>query len=194
VWSWGWVVVGYLLGSVESALIVCKLWGLPDPRTVGSLNPGATNVLRMGDKRAALVTLLGDMGKGLLPVVLARWFGAEPLVVAATGLAAFLGHLYPVFFGFHGGKGVATFLGVLTGFHLGLGLLALGTWLGVARLFKFSSLSALTAAVLSPFYAYWLLGQASMTLVVTLMAIWLGVRHRENIRRLLRGEEGRIGA
>jgi glycerol-3-phosphate acyltransferase PlsY len=188
------VVVGYLLGSVESALIVCKLWGLPDPRTVGSLNPGATNVLRMGDKRAALVTLLGDMGKGLLPVVLARWFGAEPLVVAATGLAAFLGHLYPVFFGFHGGKGVATFLGVLTGFHLGLGLLALGTWLGVARLFKFSSLSALTAAVLSPFYAYWLLGQASMTLVVTLMAIWLGVRHRDNIRRLLRGEEGRIGA
>ncbi len=193
-WSWLWVVVGYLLGSVESALIVCKLWGLPDPRTVGSLNPGATNVLRMGDKRAALVTLLGDMSKGFLPVALARWFGAEPLVVAASGFTAFLGHLYPLFFGFHGGKGVATFLGVLLGLHLGLGLLALGTWLVVAKFSKFSSLAALTAAALSPFYAHWLVGQASITFLVAVMAIWLGVRHRDNLRRLLRGEEGRIGA
>ncbi len=191
-WSWWWIPVGYVLGSVSSAVIVCKLWGLPDPRTTGSGNPGATNVLRMGSKRAAAVTLLGDMLKGFLPVALARWSEADPAIAAATGLAAFVGHLYPVFFGFQGGKGVATALGVLTGIHWGLGLVLAGTWLVVAKLTKISSLSALTAAALSPLYAHWILRTPSITAMVTVMAGWLVWRHRDNIRRLLRGEEGRI--
>lgn len=192
-WSWWWVPAGYLLGSVSSAVIVCKLWGLPDPRTTGSHNPGATNVLRMGSKQAAVVTLLGDMLKGFVPVALARWVEADPAVVAATGLAAFLGHIYPVFFGFQGGKGVATALGALTGIHFGLGLALAGTWLAVAKLTKISSLSALTAAILAPVYAHWLVRIPPVTAVVTIMAGWLVWRHRDNIRRLLRGEEGRIG-
>ncbi|MCX8048513.1 MAG: glycerol-3-phosphate 1-O-acyltransferase PlsY [Methylohalobius sp.] len=191
-WFWWWVPVGYLLGSLSSAVIVCKLWGLPDPRTAGSHNPGATNVLRIGNKQAAVVTLLGDVLKGFLPVALARWFGADPAIVAATGLAAFCGHLYPVFFGFQGGKGVATALGALSGIHLGLGLALAGTWLTMAKLTRISSLSALTAAVLAPIYAHWLVRLPSVTVSVTIMAGWLIFRHRDNIRRLLRGEEGRI--
>ncbi len=191
-WSWLWVPVGYLLGSVSSAVIVCKLWGLPDPRTTGSYNPGATNVLRIGSKQAAAVTLLGDVLKGFLPVVLARWFEADPAIAAAAGLAAFFGHLYPVFFGFQGGKGVATALGVLTGIHWGLGLLLAGTWLVVAKLSKISSLAALTAALLSPLYAYWIVHIPWITAMVTVMAGWLIFRHRDNIRRLLHGEEDRI--
>lgn len=191
-WQWAWVLLGYLLGSVSSAVIVCKLWGLPDPRTTGSRNPGATNVLRVGNKQAAAVTLLGDVLKGLIPVLLARWAGADQSAVAATGLAAFLGHLYPVFFGFQGGKGVATALGVLTGLHWGVGLLLAATWLAVARVSRISSLSALTAATLSPFYVYWLVGDVRTVAVVTVMAGLLFWRHRENIRRLLRGEEDKI--
>ncbi|MFN3919076.1 MAG: glycerol-3-phosphate 1-O-acyltransferase PlsY [Methylohalobius sp.] len=191
-WSWLWVPVGYLLGSVSSAVIVCKLWGLPDPRTTGSYNPGATNVLRIGSKQAAFVTLLGDVLKGFLPVALARWFEADPAIAAAAGLAAFFGHLYPVFFGFQGGKGVATALGVLTGIHWGLGLLLAGTWLVVAKLSKISSLAALTAAVLSPLYAYWIVRTPWITAMVAVMAGWLILRHRDNIRRLLHGEEDRI--
>jgi glycerol-3-phosphate acyltransferase PlsY len=186
------VPVGYLLGSVSSAVIVCKLWGLPDPRTTGSYNPGATNVLRIGSKQAAAVTLLGDVLKGFLPVALARWFEADPAIAAAAGLAAFFGHLYPVFFGFQGGKGVATALGVLTGIHWGLGLLLAGTWLVVAKLSKISSLAALTAALLSPLYAYWIVHIPWITAMVTVMAGWLIFRHRDNIRRLLHGEEDRI--
>ncbi|GAB6066688.1 glycerol-3-phosphate 1-O-acyltransferase PlsY [Methylothermus subterraneus] len=189
---WLWVPAGYLLGSISSAVIVCRLWGLPDPRTAGSGNPGATNVLRMGSKPAAALTLLGDVLKGFLPVALARGLGAEPGVVAAAGLAAFLGHLYPVFFGFRGGKGVATALGVLSGIHWGLGLMLAGTWLAVAKLSKISSLSALTAAALAPLYAHWLLRTPAITAVAAVMAGWLIVRHRDNIRRLLRGEEDRI--
>lgn len=192
-WSWLWVPVGYLLGSVSSAVIVCKLWGLPDPRTTGSYNPGATNVLRIGSKQAAFVTLLGDVLKGFLPVALARWFEADLVIAAAAGLAAFFGHLYPVFFGFQGGKGVATALGVLTGIHWGLGLLLAGTWLAVAKLSKISSLAALTAAVLSPLYAYWIVRIPWITGMVAVMAGWLIFRHRDNIRRLRHGEEGRIG-
>lgn len=192
-WSWVWVPVGYVLGSVSSAVIVCQLWGLPDPRTTGSGNPGATNVLRMGSKQAAAATLLGDVLKGWIPVALARWSEADPAIAAATGLAAFVGHLYPVFFGFQGGKGVATALGVLTGIHWGLGLLLAGTWLVVAKLTNISSLSALIAAVLAPIYAHWMLHTPSITVMVAVMAGWLVWRHRDNIRRLLRGEEGRIG-
>ncbi len=191
-WSWWWIPAGYLLGSISTAVIVCKLWGLPDPRFTGSGNPGATNVLRIGSKLAAAVTLLGDAAKGFLPVALARWLEGDLNLAAAVGLAAFIGHLYPVFFGFRGGKGVATALGVLTGIHWGLGLLLAATWLVVAKISKISSLSALTAAALAPFYAHWILRTPSITAVVTVMAAWLIFRHRDNISRLLRGEESRI--
>ncbi len=192
-WEWLWLPLGYLMGSVSSAIIVCKLWGLPDPRTAGSHNPGATNVLRVGNKTAAAVTLFGDVFKGWLPVALAKGTGADPTIVAATALAAFLGHLYPVFFGFQGGKGVATSLGVLTGIHWGLGLLLAGTWIVMAKLSRISSLSALTASALAPFYAFWLLRDASTTMLVAVISAFLFWRHRSNIQRLLRGEEDRIG-
>jgi len=193
VWQWLWVAVGYLSGSVSSAVVVCRLWGLPDPRTTGSRNPGATNVLRVGGKRAAVVTLLGDVVKGWLPVVLVQWAGGDALVAAMTGLAAFLGHLYPLFFGFQGGKGVATAFGVMTGLHWGVGLLLLATWLAVAAVTRISSLSALVAAVLAPFYVYWLVGEWSAVTLVTIMAVLLIWRHRGNVERLIRGEEDRIG-
>lgn len=192
-WDWLWLPLGYLMGSVSSAVIVCRLWGLPDPRTTGSQNPGATNVLRVGNKAAAAVTLFGDVVKGWLPVALAKGMGAEPMIVAATALAAFLGHLYPLFFGFKGGKGVATALGVLTGIHWGVGVLLAATWLLMARLTRISSLSALTASALSPLYAFLLLGDTTTTVLVALMAVLLFWRHRGNIQRLLRGEEDRIG-
>ncbi len=192
-WQWLWVAVGYLSGSVSSAVVVCRLWGLPDPRTTGSRNPGATNVLRVGGKRAAVVTLLGDVVKGWLPVMLVQWAGGDALVAAMTGLAAFLGHLYPLFFGFQGGKGVATAFGVMTGLHWGVGLLLLATWLAVAAVTRISSLSALVAAVLAPFYVYWLVGEWSAVTLVTIMAVLLIWRHRGNVERLIRGEEDRIG-
>ncbi len=192
-WQWLWVAAGYLLGSISSAVVVSKLWGLPDPRTTGSRNPGATNVLRVGGKRAAAITLLGDVVKGWLPVVLAQWSGAEGLVLAMTGLAAFLGHLYPLFFGFQGGKGVATAFGVMTGLHWGVGLLLVATWLTVAAVTRISSLSALVAAVLAPFYVYWLVKDWITVVLVTVMAVLLIWRHRGNIQRIIRGEEDRIG-
>lgn len=174
-------------------MVVCRFWGLPDPRTTGSRNPGATNVLRVGGKQAAAITLLGDVVKGWLPVVLAQWFGADVWVVALTGLAAFLGHLYPLFFGFQGGKGVATAFGVMTGLHWGVGLLLVATWLAVAAITRISSLSALVAAVLAPFYVYWLVGEWTAVVLVTVMAALLIWRHRSNIERIIRGEEDRIG-
>ncbi len=192
-WDWLWLPLGYLMGSVSSAVIVCKLWGLPDPRTTGSHNPGATNVLRVGNKAAAAVTLFGDVFKGWLPVALAKGMGAASVIVAATALAAFLGHLYPLFFRFKGGKGVATSLGVLTGIHWGLGLLLAATWIAVAKLSRISSLSALTAAALAPLYAFWLLRDPVTTFLVALISCFLFWRHRSNIQRLLCGEEDRIG-
>jgi len=193
VWDWLWLPLGYLMGSVSSAVIVCKLWGLPDPRTTGSQNPGATNVLRVGNKTAAAVTLFGDVFKGWLPVALAKGMGGGSMIVAATALAAFLGHLYPLFFGFKGGKGVATALGVLTGIHWGMGVLLAATWLLMAKLTRISSLSALIASALSPLYAFLLLGDATTTGLVAVMSVLLFWRHRSNIQRLLRGEEDRIG-
>lgn len=187
------VTGAYLLGSVATAVLTCRLLGLPDPRTVGSGNPGATNVLRMGGKKAAIITLLGDMLKGLILVLIAQGFDLDDPWLGAVALAAFVGHLYPVFFGFKGGKGVATALGVLLGLHWGLGLLVLLTWLAVAAVSRISSLSALTAAALAPAYTWWLTGstwQVGTTLVMTALIYW---RHRSNIRNLLAGTEGRIG-
>jgi glycerol-3-phosphate acyltransferase PlsY len=186
------ILGGYLCGSISTAIIVCKLMGLPDPRSEGSRNPGATNVARLGGKRAAALTLAGDMLKGLLPVLLARAVGAGPEVLAATALAAFLGHLYPVFFGFIGGKGVATAFGVVFGLDWRVGVLAIGAWLVMALLFRYSSLAALTSMLLVPAGIWWLQGHAVSTALMTLMVLILFWRHRSNIRNLLSGTEEKI--
>lgn len=191
--EWLLVPLAYLLGSLSSAVIVSRIFGLPDPRQEGSKNPGATNVLRLGGKKAAALTLGGDAMKGLLPVLLAQSLGVAPAVLGAVGLAAFLGHLYPLFFGFKGGKGVATSLGVLSGFSGWVGLSALATWLAVAWLARISSLSALVAAVLAPVYVGLFLHSAALVVATLLMSALLIFRHRGNIERLLRGEESRIG-
>jgi len=188
------IAAAYLIGSVSSAILVCKAMGLPDPRSTGSRNPGATNVLRIGGKKAAAITLLGDMLKGLLPVLAVQLFDVSDLVLVLTGMAAFGGHLWPVFFGFQGGKGVATMLGVLLGFHWGVGLATAGTWLVMARLFKVSSLSALIATALAPLYIYLIIGLniplLAGTVCMTVILFW---RHRSNIQNLLSGQEGKIG-
>ncbi len=192
--DWGWVLVAYLLGSVSSAIIVCRLMGLPDPRSKGSGNPGATNVLRIGGKKAAALTLVGDMLKGYIPVALAVWFGLAPVVIIAMGVAAFVGHLWPVFFNFQGGKGVATELGVLFGLHPVIGLVIAAIWLFIAKGLKISSLAALVAMTLAPVMVwFWTGGEISWTLGVALMSIVLIIRHKSNIQRLLSGEESAIG-
>ncbi|MEW6692743.1 MAG: glycerol-3-phosphate 1-O-acyltransferase PlsY [Pseudomonadota bacterium] len=184
----------YLLGSVATAIVVSRLLGLPDPRTMGSGNPGATNVLRTGRKGAALATLLGDLLKGLLPVALARLLEVGEVTLIATALAAFLGHIYPVFFQFRGGKGVATALGVLLGLAPWLGLAVLGVWLLVAATLRYSSLAALIAAATAPVIA-WGLGLGAAAIIgVAFMSALLIARHRGNIQRLLNGTESRIGA
>ncbi len=187
------IISGYLLGSVSTAVIACRLLGLSDPRTQGSGNPGATNVLRIGNKKAAAITLLGDFLKGFAPVLLAQAAGASELGVAGTGLGAFLGHLYPVFFGFQGGKGVATAFGVILGISPWVALLAICTWALMAVVARISSLSALTAAVLAPFYLWWFELPESYVIAVLIMVVFLIWRHRSNIRNLLEGTEDRIG-
>jgi glycerol-3-phosphate acyltransferase PlsY len=190
-------IAAYLIGSLSFAVIVSRAFGLPDPHSYGSGNPGATNVLRSGRKAAALLTLLGDGGKGWLAVYLAIHFapahglGSEAVAVAA--IVVFLGHLYPVFFGFRGGKGVATALGIMLALNGWLGLAALATWVIMFGVFRISSLSAITAAALAPVYAWGLLGASLMTLSMAVMSVLLLVRHAGNIRRLLSGEEGRVG-
>jgi glycerol-3-phosphate acyltransferase PlsY len=187
------IIAGYLFGSISSAIIVCKLMRLPDPRTLGSNNPGATNVLRFGGKKAAAIVLLGDMVKGVIPVVAARLVGADALVLGVVGFAAFIGHLYPLFFGFRGGKGVATAFGVFAALSWQVGLAVAGTWLLMAKVFKISSLAALTAAVLAPLYIWWLSGEqhwVSISIVMSAILIW---RHRSNIQNLLSGKESSIG-
>jgi glycerol-3-phosphate acyltransferase PlsY len=186
------ILGGYLFGSISTAVITCRLMRLPDPRTEGSRNPGATNVLRVGGKKAAFLTLAGDMLKGLMPVLIAQALHAGPIVQSAVALAAFLGHLYPVFFGFQGGKGVATALGVSFGLYWPVGLSVAAIWLLMALLFRISSLSALTAMLLAP-ACFWLLkpepAYIGVMTVITLMLFW---RHRSNIRDLLSGTEGKI--
>lgn len=188
------LLFAYLLGSVSTAILTCKAMGLPDPRTVGSNNPGATNVLRHGGKQAAAITLAGDLLKGLLPVLLARWLGiSDPTWLILIGIAAFLGHLYPVYYGFKGGKGVATAIGVFLGVNFWAGLAFVATWLLMAKVFKISSLSALVATALSPLY-FWLAsgGHLWLTLGVVFMAILIFWRHQSNIRNLLSGKEDKI--
>jgi len=183
---------GYLFGSISTAIIVCKLMGLPDPRTTGSRNPGATNVARIGGKKAAALTLAGDLLKGLVPVLIAHALQADATVLAGTALAAFLGHLYPVFFGFQGGKGVATALGVIYGLYWPVGLLTTAVWLAMALVFRYSSLAALTAMLVMPAGFYWLQPQTPVIVAMVILTVLLFWRHRSNIANLLNGREGRI--
>jgi glycerol-3-phosphate acyltransferase PlsY len=185
------VVLGaYLLGSVSFAILVSRLAGLPDPRTYGSKNPGATNVLRTGKWAIAALTLAGDAGKGFAAVYLAVLFA--PGTVAYAGVAVYLGHLYPVFHRFQGGKGVATAAGVLFGSNPWLGLGTLVTWIAMAVFFRYSSLASLVAAFFATFYSFWLFGLSPVTVAVAVIAALLIWRHRENIRRLIAGTESRL--
>ena len=196
-------VAAYLLGSLSFAVIVTRVMGLSDPRTYGSKNPGATNVLRSGSKAAAIVTLVLDALKGWLPVALVAWWG-KPYglgegTVALVGLAAFLGHLWPVFFRFEGGKGVATALGVLLGISVWLGLATAATWLIIAFFFRYSSLASLVAAAFAPVYYLLVDGVAwnaetPIAAAIVVMALLLAWRHRENIGRLVQGKESRLGS
>ena len=201
-YSAGACVLAYLLGSISFAVIVSRLFGLSDPRSYGSKNPGATNVLRSGSKGAAVLTLLLDGLKGWVPVVLVRWFGRdyglEEGTVALVGLAAFIGHLYPVFFQFKGGKGVATAAGVLIGVSWILGAATLLTWIIVAYASRYSSLASLVAAVFAPLF--YLLGDRAawyvdgkILLAIFVISALLVYRHRENILKLLKGQESRLG-
>lgn len=166
---------------------------LPDPRSSGSNNPGATNVLRIGGKKAALITLIGDLLKGLLPILIAKMLTDNAAVIALVGSAAFMGHLYPVFFDYKGGKGVATATGVLLGLSWSLTLVLLAVWLSIALLFRYSSLAALSAAASAPFFVLWLLPGLPFFLLTVVIAVFLFWRHKENLSRLLRGEESKIG-
>lgn len=190
------VALAYLIGSLSFAVIVSRLMKLPDPRSFGSRNPGATNVLRSGKKKAAALTLLGDALKGWVAVMLARvfapQFGLDADVVLLCGLAVFIGHLYPVFFGFKGGKGVATALGMLLGLNLWIGLACLATWIAMAFVLRISSLSALTTAVLAPVYALVFVGWGNLTMTVLVIALLLVYRHKSNILNLVSGKEQRI--
>jgi len=192
------VIAAYLIGSISFAVVVSALFGLADPRTYGSKNPGATNVLRSGNKAAAALTLLGDGFKGWLAVWLAMRFGEQYGVgdtgIALVSLAVFLGHLWPVFFRFIGGKGVATALGVLLGLNGWLGLATLVSWLVIAYAFRYSSLAALVASLFAPFYYGLLFGVDAKLAAVAAMSALLIYRHRQNIANLLAGKESRIGS
>lgn len=194
--SWGllvvFVIVGYGVGSIPSAVIVCRLLGLPNPLKSGSQNPGATNVLRIGGKKAAIITLVADILKGFLPTFLALKVNPFPWFVGPVMVATVLGHLYPVFLRFKGGKGVATSLGVLAGFSGLLGFMLVLSWLMVVWVFPYSSLGALFTALAAPFYTFYLFGvpYTIPVVVISLFVIW---RHRANIKRLWKREEPKIG-
>ncbi len=186
-------LAGYFFGSVSTAILICKVLGLPDPRSVGSNNPGATNVLRIGGKKAAALTLIGDVLKGLLPVLLAKFLTNNPQIVAATAVAAFLGHLYPVFFGFKGGKGVATGIGAIFGLSWVSGLLLSATWLATSLTFRISSLAALIAFTLAPLYLWTVTGSIAFVIAVSIITALLIWRHRTNVQRIFNGSEPKIG-
>ncbi|MFS0755016.1 glycerol-3-phosphate 1-O-acyltransferase PlsY [Noviherbaspirillum sp. 1P10PC] len=191
-------VAAYLIGSISFAVVCSRLFGIADPRTYGSKNPGATNVLRSGNKKAAIATLIGDCAKGWfavwLAIRLAPQFGVEEGGIALVAIAVFLGHLWPVFFRFVGGKGVATALGVLLGLNVWLGLGTLATWLIIAYAFRYSSLAALVASLFAPFFYVLLFGVDVQLLAVVAMSVLLVYRHGKNIANLISGKESRIGS
>ncbi len=186
------VFIAYLLGSISSAIITCRLMGLPDPRSEGSNNPGATNVMRIGGKKAAAITLLGDSLKGLIPVLACNLLGFSPLILGLVALAAFLGHLYPVFFKFQGGKGVATALGIQLGMGWEIGGLIILIWLLIAKGLGISSLAALVSMALAPAIVWLFWPAPELIAVQTVISLLLFWRHRTNIRKLLDGSENRI--
>lgn len=186
------IILSYFIGSISAAIITCKILGKVDPRTVGSKNPGATNVLRHGGKKAAVLTLLGDMLKGLIPVAIGHAFGLDWPWLALIGIAAFLGHLYPIYYGFKGGKGVATAFGVFLGLNPIVGIVVLLTWIISALIFNISSLSALIASLLAPIYFYVVTASLPLfwgLLFITVMIYW---RHRTNIIEIINGTEDAI--
>ena len=185
--------LAYLIGSFSTAIITCKIMGLEDPRKTGSNNPGATNVLRHGGKKAAIITLLGDMLKGLIPVLVIIQLQADALTVALVGLFALLGHIFPVYYGFKGGKGVATYYGVILGMNWLVGLIALTIWLVSAALLKISSLSALISIFSTPFILWYFSQSPELTAATALMSILVFWRHKKNIQSLLQGSEAIIG-
>ncbi|MFM9882737.1 MAG: glycerol-3-phosphate 1-O-acyltransferase PlsY [Burkholderiales bacterium] len=191
------VIVAYLVGSLSFAVIVSRAFRLPDPHSYGSGNPGATNILRTGNRTAALLTLCGDALKGFVAVIgtalIAPHFNLPEETIALSALAVFLGHLFPIFFRFKGGKGVATAAGILFAIHQWLGLLTLATWLVIAVFFRYSSLAALIAAIFAPFFTFFLIKSSAMLVAVSAISLLLIWRHRSNIRKLLAGEETRIG-
>jgi glycerol-3-phosphate acyltransferase PlsY len=192
-WLYSLPVLAYLLGSISSAVIVSRVMGLADPRETGSKNPGATNILRYGGKTAAVLTLAGDILKGVIAVLVARALTADAVIITLCGFAAFLGHLFPVFFSFRGGKGVATALGVWFAIDPWVGLALLVTWVLMALLFRYSSLAALTASAAAPLYVAWLSPGTPYLATMIVMSAILIFRHRANIRNLIAGTETKIG-
>jgi acyl phosphate:glycerol-3-phosphate acyltransferase len=186
------LVFGYVVGSLSSAIITCRLMGLPDPRTQGSQNPGTTNVLRIAGKKAAALTLLGDVLKGTIPVLLAHAFGVKEFALGLVAMAAFVGHIFPLFFKFQGGKGVATAFGVILALSWQVAVAVLITWLVVAAIFRYSSLAALVAAVLSPLYMVIFSSHYSYLLPLCCVVLILLWRHSANIQRLRSGTESKI--
>jgi len=186
------IIVAYLLGSISSAIVVCKLMRLPDPRTEGSGNPGATNVLRLGGKKAAIVTLLGDILKGVIPVLLARMLGVTDVALALVACAAFVGHLFPIFFGFKGGKGVATAFGAVVTLSWPVGLVSLAIWLVIVVISRYSSLASICAAISMPIAAY-LFADKAYTVPLIIMAVIILLKHKDNMLRIIQGTESRVG-
>jgi len=186
------VILAYFIGSISAAIITCKMLNKVDPRTVGSKNPGATNVLRYAGKKAALFTLAGDLLKGLIPVAIGHALGLDWQWLGLVGLAAFLGHLYPVYYGFKGGKGVATALGVYIGLQPVIGIVVVITWLISALVFNISSLSALIATLLAPLYFYWVTNSLPLFIILVVMTGFIYWRHRTNIVEIINGTEDKI--
>lgn len=186
------VILGYLMGSVCSAVIVCRLFNLPDPREQGSKNPGATNVLRIAGKQYAALVMVADVLKGTIPVLIAKFFEADPVTVGFTAFAAVLGHMYPIFFGFKGGKGVATAIGAMLGFHFIIGVMVVATWLLVVNFSRYSSLASIVAICLSPFYELIVIGRVDIFPPFFLIALFVLFKHKDNITRLMDGTESKI--
>lgn len=183
------ILCAYLLGSISSAIVLSKIMGFKDPRSEGSNNPGATNVLRIAGKKAAFLTLVGDFLKGLVPVLLARWLEFDPLTVALTGFAAFSGHCFPVFFSFRGGKGVATAIAATVGFNWIVGAILIAIWLLFARVFRISSLAAIISFCALPVLVYWRTQNLEVSIVFVALSVILIWRHKGNIQRLIQGSE-----
>ena len=186
------VIVAYLVGSLSTAIIISRLFNLPDPRANGSKNPGATNMLRLAGKKYAVIVLIGDMLKGLLPLLLAHLLDSSPALLGFTCLAAVFGHMYPVFFDFKGGKGVATALGAFLGFHFVMGAVVIATWLLIANFSRYASLASIIAITFAPFYSLFVVGNLSAFLPLICITIFVLYQHRDNISRLINGDEPKI--